>query len=290
MTNRSVAVADVRSRVRAVARHLALDVLSVISRRKQQSALATNRVQNLYFHFLPESDTEQFLTLIRVLAENHVFIPYSEAMDRIREGDIDQPYLSISFDDGFESNIRAARLLADEGLSACFFVCPDMVGKNRQYLEEHFSGDLGIEKRMMSWDEIRSLVDMGHEIGSHTLDHSVLADLPPVEAQRQIEESKRILDSEVGETRHFAWPRGRFFHFGDTLATTVFRAGYRTCTSAERGAHLDTAAMDNFCVRRENCVADWPLRHTLYLLARSVTKGRTNQGQWPTGWNVPDNA
>lgn len=275
-----------KHKARSAARHAALDILSILTRSKTHSRLKQNRVQNLYFHFLPDEDVANFVRLIDTLTEEHTFIPYSEATSRIKSGLIDGRYLSISFDDGFKSNVQAAQILADRGISACFFVCPDMVGKDRKYLEQYFSGDLGTEQRMMTWEEIQYIKDLGHEIGSHTLTHPVLSELPLNEARRQVVDSKAILDARFGSTKHFAWPRGRFFHFSDELADIVVNAGYQTCSSAERGAHLKRATALNICIRRENCVASWPIRHSLYLLGRSIRTGHNNYGQWPIGWQI----
>ena len=271
--------------LRGRARHIALSILAQLTKAQTQKALKQNRVQNIYFHFLPEADVENFLELIRILARDHDFISYSEAIERVKAGKIDKPYLSISFDDGFESNRLAGSLLAQEGISACFFICPDMVGKNRAALEDEFSGELGNEKRMMTWEEIEELLALGHEIGSHTLDHSVLAALPLDEARRQVIKSKKVLDDRLGEVQHFAWPRGRFHHFRPELIDPVFRAGYDSCASAVRGAHMVVLSRDTGCIRRENCVADWPIRHTLYLLGRSVRKLSTTAGEWPVEWS-----
>lgn len=271
------------SRVRTSVRHIALSVLSRLANNRTKKSLKVDRVQNLYFHFLPEEDVDNFLSLIRRLSQDHHFIPYSEAIDRIKSGDIDKPYLSISFDDGFESNRRAAELLAHEGISACFFVCPGMVGKDRGFLEREFSGDIGSEKRMMTWTEIDTLINLGHEIGSHTIDHSVLAELPQEAAEEQIVESKKMLEAKLGEIKHFAWPRGRFHHFRSELVDTVFEAGYESCASAVRGSHLTQLDLSG-CIRRENCVTSWPIDHVLYLLGRSTRRSDHSTGNWPIDW------
>lgn len=273
-----------RNKFRAMLRHVALSALARASTRRTRRALETNRVQNLYFHFLPADETENFRSLIKILSQKHYFISYSEAIDRIESGEIDKPYLSISFDDGFESNRLAAEILAEEGISACFFVCPEMVGKTRESLEQEFSGELGDEKRMMTWTEIRSLVELGHEVGSHTLDHSVLSGLPLEAAHEQIVVSKKILDSKLGEIKHFAWPRGQFHHFRPELIGSVFGAGYESCASAVRGSHLDKMKTKTGCIRRENCQTSWPISHVLYLLGRSTRKSDSRAGSWPTGW------
>lgn len=269
---------------RSQLRHHTLSALAGLSTRATRQALKKNRVQNLYFHFLPDSETDNFRELIRRLSEDHYFLSYSEAIMRIKSGEIDKPYLSISFDDGFESNRLAAEILAEEGISACFFVCPDMVGKERHVLEREFSGDLGSESRMMSWDEIDSIIALGHEVGSHTLDHSVLADLSLESAHEQIANSKKILESKLGSIKHFAWPRGQFHHFRPELIDMVFEAGYESCASAVRGSHLGQMKSQAGCIRRENCLTSWPINHILYLLGRSTRVSSSLAGGWPLHW------
>jgi peptidoglycan/xylan/chitin deacetylase (PgdA/CDA1 family) len=279
-----VVKSPLRKQIRAGVRYGVLSALAKVSTRLTRRSLATKRVQNLYFHFLPESDIDNFLSLVRVLAKDHVFISYSEAVWRVENDAIDKPYLSISFDDGFQSNLRAGELLAQEGISACFFVCPNMVGKDRQALQRDFIGDIGDETRMMKWSEIKQLIQLGHEIGSHTLDHKTLSQLPHYEAHHQIVRSKEILETELGTIKHFAWPNGRFHHFAPELIDSVTQAGYKSSASAERGAHLTGVKMSNGCIRRENCEARWPISHTLYLLGRSVRKSDTSTGKWPREW------
>lgn len=286
ITSQGSPLMKTKTKLRDGARHIALSVLAQLTKSQTRQALKQNRVQNIYSHFLPKSDVGNFLRLIRILAQDHHFISYTEAIERIKSGDIDKPYLTISFDDGFESNRLAGRLLAEEGISACFFVCPDMVGKNRDELNRVFSGELGTEKRMMTWGEIDELRSQGHEIGSHTLDHSVLADLPLEEAHRQVIESKIVLDERLGEVKHFAWPRGRFQHFRPELIGPIFdTAGYESCSSAVRGAHMAALPQEIGCIRRENFLADWPISHTLYLLGRSVRKLSSAAGAWPSEWS-----
>lgn len=272
------------SKFRRQLRHIALSVLAGLTPRVTKRTLKTSRVQNLYFHFLPETEADNFRALLRRLSKDHQFISYSEAVDRINTGDIYEPYLSISFDDGFESNRLAAEILAEEGVSACFFVCPDMVGKTREVLKHDFSGDLDNEKRMMTWTEIESLIELGHEVGSHTLDHSVLAELSLEAAHQQIVESKRVLDARVGGIKHFAWPRGQFHHFRPELIDSVFDAGYESCASAVRGSHLGEMNTTGGCIRRENCQTSWPISHVLYLLGRSTRRSSSSAGSWPAGW------
>lgn len=273
-------------KVREVLRHVALDVLARTRRSQTRAALEVKRVQNLYLHFLPESDLDAFLTFIRLLRKDHVFISYSEAVDKAAKGDVDRPYLSVSFDDGFESNLRAAEELAHEGLSACFFIAPNLVGLNRQQLLPTFPDALGSEGRTLNWGEVERIVGLGHEVGSHTLDHKVLSEIPFDEAARQIRGSKEILESRIGPIKHFAWPRGQFHHFGPELAREVYSAGYSSCASAVRGAHISAVPREELCLRREHWVASWPTEHMRYLMGHSVTQSDARTGRWPEDWHT----
>jgi hypothetical protein len=101
---------------------------------------------------------------------------------------------------------------------------------------------------------------------------------------RQIEGSKAALESRLGWVEHFAWPNGQFHHFGADLARATFSAGYLSCASAVRGAHLVPPGSGTGCLRRENVVASWPLEHVSYLLGRSVRQLSRTSGMWPAGW------
>lgn len=272
--------------VREYVRGAALTVLSTMLRKKTAMSLRTARLQNLYLHFLPADDELEFITLIRRLRRGHQIITYSEMVHRAKHGPIDQPYLTLSFDDGFGTNIRAARLLAEEGISACFFVCPDLIGESRGTLLETFPNSLGGESRCLTWDEVDEVLLLGHEVGSHTLTHPVLVELPFDEAARQIHSSKKVLEQHVGAIKHFAWPRGQFHHFSTRLLHEVINAGFVSCTSAVRGAHTKASEISPPCIYREHWVTGWPEEHLLYLMGRSVRKRLGESGQWPSEWNL----
>lgn len=270
--------------LRRALRHVLLTVLSTVNYKKTAEALAVPRVQNLYFHFMPETEIESFRKLIKRLKQEHTFISYSEGIKQIYLGENERPYLTISFDDGFASNLRAAQVLNDEGISACFFVCPEKVGLSRERMLAEFPGEIRNEERMMDWDEIKELREAGHEVGSHTLSHRILSDLSLDEARHEIVASKRELEIRVGAVKHFAWPRGQFHHFRPELIDSVFDAGYESCASAVRGSHTGSMPSGRGCIRRENTETGWPLGHILYLIGRSTRKLSNTSGAWPKEW------
>src|SRR5260221_8538986 len=80
---------------RSIARHGMLTALSLLESVSGRAALLSRpRVQILEFHHLLDDETESFRSLLRVLARDHRFVSYSEAVHRVRTGEIDRPYLA----------------------------------------------------------------------------------------------------------------------------------------------------------------------------------------------------
>lgn len=102
------------------------------------------------------------------------------------------PLVSLTFDDGVASQRIAAELLAARGLRGTFYVCSGSVGRE---------GHLG-------WDDLRALVAQGHEIGGHTSGHPHLPALPVSEARREVESDRLALLERDLNPVTFAYPYG----------------------------------------------------------------------------------
>lgn len=271
-------------------RHLALYGLAGARRMMHpRHDPARNRVHHLYLHHVLPDEEAQFRTLIRSLAAHYTFIGYSESVARVRGvGKIDRPYLAISFDDGLRCCARAARILDEFGVSACFFVNPSIIGETRYPVIRTFSRDrLELPPvEFMSWRELEALRALGHEVGNHTFGHVDLARCSIPEIEEQIGGSFQLLRNRLGDTVHFSWPYGRFTHFSAAAAAAVFKAGAHSCASAERGCHVTAHSGDpaGLCIRREKITATWPLSHVRYFLARSAAGATAKDNGWPAAW------
>jgi peptidoglycan/xylan/chitin deacetylase (PgdA/CDA1 family) len=104
-------------------------------------------------------------------------------------GDADT-VVSITFDDGRASQIRALPVLETHGVAASFFVN---------------SGRLGLDGYLTVADA-RRLADAGHEIGGHTVDHARLVSLAPDEQRRQICNDRAVLVELGFAAEGFAYP------------------------------------------------------------------------------------
>lgn len=274
---------------RAHARGIALSGLATLAEMRGvvDAALVRPRVQFVYFHHVFADEEAGFRRQLGELAAHHSFIAHGEAIARIRDGNIDRPYVSVSFDDGFADNERAARILEEFDARGCFFVCPGIVGeRDPRRLAEFCATRLEFPTAtpFLDWAQLERLVARGHEIGGHTMTHPDLGDTPSDEAASEIRQSYETLVERLGAVRHFAWPRGRWANMTVAARDAVFSSGYATCSSAVRGAHVAqaTGPLANLCLRRDHLLATWPLTHVRYLLMRNAVAASAATNDWPT--------
>jgi peptidoglycan/xylan/chitin deacetylase (PgdA/CDA1 family) len=125
----------------------------------------------------------------------------------------------LTFDDGTEDHLRVARELAARGLPAIFFVPVGRLG----------------EASRLAPEDVRALVQLGHLVGSHTVDHRRLSTLGEAELERQLVESKARLEALAGvEVDYFA-PPGGIGH--PSLPRALEAAGYAVSRSTRWGLY-----------------------------------------------------
>lgn len=262
--------------VRNTVRKMALDSISLFDNFKNEEDFKKNRIQFIYIHHIFNDEENDLRNLLNFLLQHHTFISYSEAVKKILTNQIDKPYICISSDDGFKNNVRASEILKEYGISACFFICPGIIEESNEekikiFCEErlHFP-----PVNFLSWDDVESIVEKGHEIGSHTMHHINVAQTNQDILAAELKQSYKILKNRFGDIIHFAFPYGRYFHFTREARKLVFDTGYQSCSSAERGCHVPHDVLllkDELLIRRDNIVLDWSLNHIKYFLRRNAT-------------------
>lgn len=130
------------------------------------------------------------------------------------------PGVAITFDDGCETDLSdAAPLLEGFAFRATFYVVAGFVGQ-RGYL---------------SAAGLCELAARGFEVGSHSLTHAFLSDLPPEALRAELYESKARLEGILGRpVDHFACPGGRFTR---RVAEVAREAGYRSLSTSRIGVN-----------------------------------------------------
>lgn len=84
---------------------------------------------------------------------------------------------------------------------------------------------------VMSWDEVREMARDGFEFGAHTLGHTVLTLEPTQVVEREIAESKAIIEREVGNSVvDFAYCNG---WYSDEIVRILAAHGFRSGVTTE---------------------------------------------------------
>jgi peptidoglycan/xylan/chitin deacetylase (PgdA/CDA1 family) len=129
----------------------------------------------------------------------------------------EQPIVSVTFDDGWESvYTQAAPLLQKYGIPTTQYV---LSGTDKQ-------------PSYMTFDQIKSLHQAGHEIGCHTIDHPDLTTLSRNDLMNQLTGCKQTVEKKLGiQVTDFAAP------FGHTNAAAI--DGIKQVYRSERNTNGD---------------------------------------------------
>ncbi len=178
-------------------------------------------------------NTRWFRGLCEMLKASFHVVSLGEIMESVHSG---RPFhrrtVAITFDDCYRDNLFAARVLAEFGHPATFFVPTQFVGTDHV-----FPWDRGLRRMAnLTWDEVHEMVNLGHEIGSHTVSHADFGAINPQEALDELTQSRITLEQELGKpVRWFAYPFGGASNFKPEYLPLVYEAGYHGCFSGHGG-------------------------------------------------------
>src|SRR5581483_6701047 len=163
--------------------------------------------------------------------------------------------VTTSWDVGHPLDLRVARVLARHGVRGTFYVPLRAVAGG-----------------LLSASQMRELLAMGMEIGSHTVTHPILTTLPLGEVDRELRDSRSMLEDLLGrEVTSFCYPRGRF---NAAIARRAALAGYRVCRTTvdfQTGLCFDPVRMP---------VSVQLFRHRASTFWRHAARHRNWSGMW----------
>ncbi|MBN1163171.1 MAG: polysaccharide deacetylase family protein [Candidatus Krumholzibacteriota bacterium] len=140
----------------------------------------------------------------------------------------------FSFDDGYEDTfLNALPLLREYGYSGIFYIPPGFIGTDRMAPRDWLETKSHEKNRRLSWEQVEALLEAGMEIGSHSLNHWKLTDLPAERARGEIFQSRKRLEEKLGvKITSFCYPGG---YYDQSHVAMVRRAGYLSACTASPG-------------------------------------------------------
>jgi peptidoglycan/xylan/chitin deacetylase (PgdA/CDA1 family) len=151
----------------------------------------------------------------------------------------------------FQLNSRQERLRAALEIVAVLRTLPN--SRRREcsaLLEKRISlpQDL-LCSRILTWDQIRTMQNAGITFGSHTMTHPVVSQLDSSELERELTDSKRLLEERLGRpVVDFAFPFGKASDCSAAATQALERSGYRSAVTTVPG--VNTPEINPYELRR----------------------------------------
>lgn len=151
-----------------------------------------------------------------------------------------------------------------------------------QEMREELTGEKNgfLHEVMLNWNELREMKRGGMCIGSHTMSHPLLTEIPTEEAAIEIVGSKAKIEEELdAPVVHLSYPNpGKSVHVNEAVKTLVRNAGYLTARKSSKGSvdqgsdlfELNGISTDNRC--NHPALLAWMLNDRVESLRRSFTK------------------
>ena len=157
--------------------------------------------------------------------------------------------IGITFDDGYQNfAVHAFPVLERHALVGTVFVVAGLMGKTNEW--DTRNGD--VPEPLLTETEVKDLDREGIEIGSHSLTHARLTEVPVEKAVCEIVESQRILSGLLAKpVDQFCYPYGAH---NEGVRDAVRAAGYLAACSVEKG--WNDATTDPYRLRRINVRSD----------------------------------
>ncbi|MFJ6215821.1 polysaccharide deacetylase family protein [Streptomyces sp. NPDC092296] len=127
--------------------------------------------------------------------------------------------VGLTFDDGYaDFETQALPVLRAHGFTASVYVVADRLGRHNTW------DPGGPRKRLLTADQVRAVAAAGMEIGSHSLVHTTLTELPADRLTAETARSREVLEEVVGgPVTGFCYPYGTV---DQRVADAVRAAGY----------------------------------------------------------------
>ncbi|NJP05377.1 MAG: polysaccharide deacetylase family protein, partial [Chloroflexaceae bacterium] len=125
--------------------------------------------------------------------------------------------IAITFDDGYEDAYsQALPILERYGFPATFYIVTDFVG----------------QPNYVSWEQLEAMVQLGMEIGAHSISHPDLTTLSSEAAADEIVGSRTMLRERLGiPVESFCYPIGAY---NSSVVDIVHEAGFTNAVTTDR--------------------------------------------------------
>jgi len=231
----------------------------------------TNGVHILNSHYIGREDLPAaiFHDLLIKLSKQADLLKFEDAVELIATKNVNKiKAIAFSFDDGFEEcYTKIAPVLNDFNTNAAFFVNPGFIDGNESYINNFQQNKVHVNKKPMTWEQLKGLHQQGFIIGNHTKDHVKLKELNHEELITQIVNSKKLIEEKInGNCDYFAWTYGGMNDI-DKNALELALNNHKYIFSCDN--YTQYHSLNNTqIINRRHIEGDWPINHINYFLSK----------------------
>lgn len=195
--------------------------------------------------------TNNFIKQMDYLKSNgYAIITLAQAIDNFKNNINDaQPRVILTFDDAFQSFFEVVYpILNNFGFPAHLYVPVHRIGGYSSWMKKPKS-----QKNIMNIEQLQEVSQNNIIIGSHTLTHTKLTHLEPFHQLKELELSRKILESYLGiSVSDLSYPHG---DFDEKTLKFVADVGYKTavtCNSKFFNRYDDNLAIPRIYITQQD--------------------------------------
>jgi hypothetical protein len=241
-----------------------------------QAKLATSRPRRakghliLAYHLVLKEDRGKFEDQVRFFSDSFQPSSLSEILRAAASGNQDEFRFALTFDDGFRLLMQdCLEILEKYGIKAGFFVPAAFVsswcknGEAAEFSTRAFYYNYPLEP--MRPEDLKKLVALGHEVGSHGLFHASIHSVMPESARRELTASRAMISEWTGVAPNgFSYPYGESSSSQGDPADWLRSAGFMYALTLNRGCVDQTT--NPFAVPRHHVEGNWSIPELRYFL------------------------
>ena len=237
----------------------------------------TDFTKTIVYHDVSSNDFNNFKNQIEFVHKKYGFINPKDFDNTLFDRNNNHDKILLTFDDGFKSNIIIAKkILSVFNIKALFFIPTGFINikqrdEQKIYINNNFfnnrlsNAQISDEMAPMSWDDLKYLLEDGHLIGAHTINHNKLSNIISEESlNREIigcgEELKNKLGTQID---HFAYTFGDINSI-NKRALNVIKNNYKYCHSAIRGNNHSNSSL--YALLRDPISPQYPIKYLQFII------------------------
>jgi peptidoglycan/xylan/chitin deacetylase (PgdA/CDA1 family) len=151
-----------------------------------------------------------------------------EACERIKKQDLEDKFLVLTFDDGYEDYYHTTYPILDKyGYPSIVYLVPSYIESKKVFWWDEGLG----ESALLNWQQIKELQAKGlTSFGSHTWSHADLEDRDIKTIRHELAESKSFIEDKLRTpVKHFAYPGGYNNGLSQKLVKSIYSSGLSIC-------------------------------------------------------------